>query len=172
MRRLSNAEEQAIARDRFKVKVEVLEGFLADGVPAGYEVPKSINKFREWTDSARNVLKIPSSTSTNRKESPHNVDLIDRADEAVRHLRLQSKPPRKPTSSLSVQLELAQREVKELTSLTARLVSQLQEAMHRADNAESNYRSAQDTIQRYRDTETELRRKVFEFSKKGPRPIT
>lgn len=65
------------AQERIRRKLAVLQDYLANGIPTGSFVPKSINQFRQWEDDARGLQRIGSPNTMSAESSPHNKHLIE-----------------------------------------------------------------------------------------------
>lgn len=75
---MDNAERQARLTAQVKLRLSILKGWLADGVPEGYSAPSSLNKVREWNDASLGIEKIgsPSSFTTGHLTQGRDVSRI------------------------------------------------------------------------------------------------
>jgi hypothetical protein len=93
-----------------------------------------MTKFREWIDPALGLKKIGSPSSTNVKLSPHNEDLIGRADAAMRQIQnmLHARKLRVYVP-VGTQLDQAKEELKKANEENRRLGSEALRFKHLFD---------------------------------------
>lgn len=78
---MDNKERAAKISLQIEKRLEVLNSWVSDGVPEGYQRPTSLNKVREWNDRELGIEKIgsPSSFTTGHKVYGRLVVRISKA---------------------------------------------------------------------------------------------
>lgn len=153
-----NDERNRITRNAIKRKLELLRGYIDNPPSSSTYVPRSVRQFRDWTDISLGVVKIGSPGTLNRKQSPHNRDLIDELDSVLRELALARSRPRQRLPPLEMQLKVVQESLRLQRTLNERLVSQVHEIRHALEMAELKVQAAVVARTRAEETIVELRR--------------
>lgn len=168
----SNSNRRGSAQAKIEDKLVVLREFVASGIPDGYIIPTSMNMFREWVDPDRGIKEIGSPSTTNPKLSPHNRAAVSEARGLMQRLRRQADRPKRKSSTLAYQLQSARDSLATANLLNKRLISQLHQESHRADEnlkllrMETRRRILTDEINQ------ELRLQINRLNTGiGPRPI-
>lgn len=76
------------AQKKFKKKLEILEGYLEDGLPEGAFVPKDETSFRLWESKELGLERIGSPNTLSR---PYNRELRQRLTEILKELAVKKK---------------------------------------------------------------------------------
>lgn len=143
-------------------KIEVLEAYLSDGVPAGATVPKTMTNFRLWENPALGLAKIG---SPNTMDKLHNRGLKARAIELMKEI---SKRSRRKVSKAG-EIERVRREIREKDRLLQDMINQYHTIKVERDLARQGER-------RWQNRAEEAQREIAELRKKlnlvvGLRPV-
>lgn len=163
----SNAQRNQDIRHTIQRKIDVLRSYLEDPPVTGTFVPKSVRQFRSWSDPRLDLKPIGSPGTLNRKQSPHNADLIDQLHRVLEELARQKKRPRKKPLPLGDKIKAVSHDLETQKKLVSRLTSQLQETRHALKTAESCAASAIAAKERADKTVAELRKALSNAKKSG-----
>jgi hypothetical protein len=155
----SNAPDVA---ERIALKLALLRKWLAEGLPKGAYLPKSLATAREWDDPEISAFKVGSKRDWNSINSPHRTSVlaIGSALKALRKVAAsQNRPAKKTTKErledlkLRVEVaELAREEVSGQWQATSqklqRSLLELKVSTARIEHLEEKIRSADETIAR------------------------
>lgn len=167
----SNSNRRSHTQSILERKVEVLREFVREGLPKDYLFPTSINKLRTWSDPSRGVEVIGSPQTTNPRLAPHNIHLVDEANELIDALKRQKRTPRRQTPPLISQIQALRDEMKIDKALVGRLTSQLNEALHSLDISRRELRSEVERRKRLTSLNDELRVRLASNSYDGPKLV-
>jgi hypothetical protein len=139
----SNAERAARVAKAIEDKVNVLEEIADKSRPCVDGLPTSMNEFRKWVDPELGLVKIGSSTSTSRTESPQHEPLLNRADEAMRRIKSMLKQRKlRVYVSVSEKVRKLDRQNSELEEENRRLASEGLMFKHKFDESIKALRKA------------------------------
>lgn len=139
------------AQKKIEVKINVLEHYVAKGIPEGAFVPKDLTSFRRWEDNAFNVEKIGSPNTLDR---PYNKKLKKRALELINEL---AKRNRRKNGRMKI-VDNLRAQVKRFTDLTRSLTSQLHSTRHDLEHARQSHRRLESRLKEVDEENSELRR--------------
>ena len=96
---MNNTNRAGALRQKFLVRLEILERWRDEGIPEGYNVPNSLNKVRNWEDASLGIPRIgsPSSFTTSHSKYGGQVKKIAKILEELN--RSKKKKPRKNSST-------------------------------------------------------------------------
>jgi septal ring factor EnvC (AmiA/AmiB activator) len=134
-------------------KINILEGYLVNGVPTNAFVPKNMTQFRLWEDAAANVARIG---SPNTMDAIHNSGLKLRIGELLKELI--SKKNRR--QSRSNEVSILRRELREMSRLIQDLTDQLHATRHECDRANQSERRLLNRVSELQRDNGDLARKL------------
>lgn len=136
MRNETPAEKGAAVKAAFTAKVELLEDWAKNGVPAGVAWPKNRTALRAWKGPDGN-LRAWSDMHIDQERVGKHPDLTRRFIEAVEHItfRQTAKVDRLKHARTDAQIAAAQRDA--LQEQNARLLSEIAELKRRVQTLEA-----------------------------------
>ncbi len=161
-----NLTRQIEAQQKIRRKLEVLRQFDIEGMPAGFAIPNSLADFRSWSDPSRNVQKLGSSGTTDRKVSPHNEELMLEVVELLEKLRRAAQTRTKRTyTPLEQRLRARDSELQVQQRLNGALTSQILALRNDLLDATKATAASEEELAQLRQTADSLRREVLDLSR-------
>ena len=96
---MNNTKRAGALRQKFLVRLEILERWRDEGIPEGYNVPNSLNKVRNWEDASLGIQRIGSSSSFTTSHSKYGGQVKKIAKILEKLNRPKKEKPRKNSST-------------------------------------------------------------------------
>lgn len=166
------------AQERIRRKLAVLQDYVANGIPTGSFVPKSINQFRQWEDDARGLQRIGSPNTMSAESSPHNKHLIETVKRLLAELSekdqaRQGRSSEKGGGSKSrrKELDVLKKKVAHFEDLVTKLVGDWHMAQNELNDLKDQLRNRERRNQDLNAEVSRLRSLLATRDRKGLRSI-